>query len=174
MTATLALRAGRRLPDAPARLPDEAPAHPHLREEAPAAALPRRAVQAAPTTARPVLLRRAPKARAETAPPPNDAAWEQFVASGMGKKPNPEDPPPTPARPTRQRWKALHPGVAATPSPAPKPKAAPATRGATTEDELLAMLRGLARRDPEARRLLADVRREVDAIEALERKRRLS
>jgi hypothetical protein len=36
------------------------------------------------------------------------------------------------------------------------------------------MLRGLARRDPEARRLLADVRREVDAIEALERKRRLS
>jgi hypothetical protein len=121
-----------------------------------------------------VLLRRAPKARAETAPPPNDAAWEQFVASGMGKKPNPEDPPPTPATPARQRWKALHPGVAATPSPAPKPKAAPAPRGATTEDELLAMLRGLARRDPEARRLLADVRREVDAIEALERKRRLS
>jgi hypothetical protein len=40
--------------------------------------------------------------------------------------------------------------------------------------ELLQLLRGMARRDPEARRLLREVRQEVAALEALERKRRLT
>lgn len=124
----------------------------------PRASTPRGAPQQAPAVPRvelhPPRAQRAPEPPRRPVPPPQAPASARWSA-----------PPQAEPRPTREP-------VAATPPASPRPAPPPPPAG-QTERQLLAALRVLAGRSPEARALLREIRRQMDAAHHIDRLRRI-
>ncbi len=103
--------------------------------------------------------------------------WRAPAALGTTGGAQHDTPSSRPGTPSRTRWRAPEAAIPVAPAPPAAPRAAapPAASAITSlsEAELIGVLRTMASRSPEARTLLQDVREQVEALERVDKMRRL-
>lgn len=124
--------------------------------------------------------RRAPPTATEAAVPPRERPTEHRAAgsgspAGARRRWRAAAALDSQGADSRTRWRAPEVPMATEPerAPVPGPAMSNSALGALSENELLSVLRSMASRSPEARGLLQEVREQVEALDRVEKMRRL-